>query len=169
MESLTLPNLKVSKILLIRKQNLKGDLPCQVSMGITKSYLRTGGKPLSGNMAQLTAIIDFADDNSQEIQNTDEIFHDVEKNIICLRDQIVTFMQKVEKSTILQNGIKLVLLGAPNVGKSSLVNSLTNDDISIVSDIPGTTRDSIDAMINVNGYKVIICDTAGIRERVLTR
>lgn len=117
------------------------------------------------NMAQLTAIIDFADDNSQEIQNTDEIFHNVEKNIICLRDQIVTFMQKVEKSTILQNGIKLVLLGAPNVGKSSLINSLTNDDISIVSDIPGTTRDSIDAMINVNGYKVIICDTAGIREK----
>lgn len=49
------------------------------------------------NMAQLTAIIDFADDNSQEIQNTDEIFHNVEKNIICLRDQIVTFTQKVEK------------------------------------------------------------------------
>ncbi|CAI4035501.1 hypothetical protein SMKI_13G1510 [Saccharomyces mikatae IFO 1815] len=117
------------------------------------------------NMAQLTAIIDFADDNSQEIDNTDQIFHVVENNITLLRDEIITFMRKVEKSTILQDGIKLVLLGAPNVGKSSLVNNLTNDDTSIVSDIPGTTRDSIDAMININGYKVIICDTAGIREQ----
>lgn len=115
------------------------------------------------NMAQLTAIIDFADDNSQEIDNTDMIFHEVEDNITRLRDEILSFMQKVEKSSILQGGVRLVLLGAPNVGKSSLVNSLTNDDISIVSDIPGTTRDSIDAMITINGYKVIICDTAGIR------
>ncbi|CAI1628487.1 hypothetical protein SEUBUCD646_0M01650 [Saccharomyces eubayanus] len=117
------------------------------------------------NMAQLTAIIDFADDNSQEIDNTDMIFHGVENNIKRLRDEIFSFIQKVEKSSILQDGIRLVLLGAPNVGKSSLVNSLTNDDISIVSDIPGTTRDSIDAMITINGYKVIICDTAGIRAK----
>ncbi|EJS42442.1 mss1p [Saccharomyces arboricola H-6] len=120
-------------------------------------------KSILEDMAQLTAIIDFADDNSQEIDNTDMIFHGVEDNVKRLRDEIVIFMRKVEKSTILQDGIKLVLLGAPNVGKSSLVNSLTNDDTSIVSDIPGTTRDSIDAMININGYKVIICDTAGIR------
>ncbi|QHS75302.1 Mss1p [Saccharomyces paradoxus] len=131
--------------------------------GDNKILFENWRKSIVENMAQLTAIIDFADDNSQEIDNTDDIFHKVENNIICLRDEIVTFIQKVEKSTILQNGIKLVLLGAPNVGKSSLVNSLTNDDISIVSDIPGTTRDSINAMININGYKVIICDTAGIR------
>lgn len=113
------------------------------------------------NIAQLAAIIDFGDDT--DIGDLENIFSTVESNMLQLRGDVQQFIKKVQKSSILQSGIKLVLLGPPNAGKSSLINSISNDDISIVSQIPGTTRDTIELAINVNGYKVIMCDTAGIR------
>jgi tRNA modification GTPase len=65
---------------------------------------------------------------------------------------------------ILRDGIKLALVGAPNVGKSSLLNRLTGDSRAIVTDIPGTTRDLIRADLNLDGLPVEIVDTAGLRE-----
>lgn len=113
------------------------------------------------NIAQLAAIIDFGDET--EIGDLENILSTVESNMLQLRGDVQQFIKKVQKSSILQSGIKLVLLGPPNAGKSSLINSISNDDISIVSQIPGTTRDTIELAINVNGYKIIMCDTAGIR------
>lgn len=115
------------------------------------------------NIAQLAAIIDFGDDT--EIENINHILNNVEEKIIELEKEIQKFIKKVEKASILQDGIRLALLGTPNTGKSSLINSIVNDDVSIVSNIPGTTRDSVGTTVNINGYKVIICDTAGIREQ----
>lgn len=114
------------------------------------------------NVAQLTAIIDFGDDT--EIQDIEKIVMTVESNIKQLRNEIREFIEKIERSSILRSGIRTVLLGPPNAGKSSLINTISKDDISIVSQTPGTTRDAIEVAINVNGYKVIICDTAGIRD-----
>lgn len=119
-------------------------------------------KSIVENIAQLTAIIDFGDDT--EIEDIQNIFDTVNTNMLRIQTEIKRFVHKIEKSSILQSGIKLVLLGPPNAGKSSLLNSLTNDETSIVSSIPGTTRDSIDVPIDVNGYKVVLCDTAGIRK-----
>lgn len=114
------------------------------------------------NVAQLTAIIDFGDDI--ELQDIEGIINSVEDNVVALRNEMEQFIKKIDRSSILRSGIRTVLLGPPNAGKSSLINRISNDDISIVSQTPGTTRDAIEVAINVNGYKVVICDTAGIRD-----
>ncbi|QLG74462.1 hypothetical protein HG535_0G03450 [Zygotorulaspora mrakii] len=116
------------------------------------------------NIAQLTAIIDFGEDT--EMNDINDIFDTVETNMLRLKREIKDFIIKIEKSSILQSGIKLVLLGQPNAGKSSLINAISNEDISIVSQIPGTTRDALENLIEVNGFKVKICDTAGIRDNI---
>ncbi|SCU89191.1 LANO_0D04148g1_1 [Lachancea nothofagi CBS 11611] len=113
------------------------------------------------NIAQLTALIDFGDD--AEIEDIDHIVEAARQEMHGLREEMHRFVRKVDRSSILQNGIKVALLGSPNAGKSSLLNCITNEDTSNVSNIPGTTRDAIDVPIDVKGYKVVLCDTAGIR------
>ena len=64
---------------------------------------------------------------------------------------------------LLREGLRVVLAGKPNVGKSSLMNQLLNHDRAIVTDVPGTTRDTIEESIQINGIPIRICDTAGLR------
>ncbi|QLQ80175.1 hypothetical protein HG537_0D01760 [Torulaspora globosa] len=114
------------------------------------------------NIAKLTAIIDFGEDT--EIEDIENIIMNVESHILELRAVIQQFINKIERSNILRNGIRIVLLGPPNAGKSSLINTISQDDISIVSQTPGTTRDAVETALNIGGYKIIICDTAGVRD-----
>lgn len=113
------------------------------------------------NVGMLSAIIDFADDT--EIEDVESIFKKVSNEINELSFEINNFLNKSLKSNILLDGIKVTLIGPPNAGKSSILNILANDDASIVSDVAGTTRDVINVPIDINGYKVIATDTAGIR------
>ena len=73
-------------------------------------------------------------------------------------------MQAASQGQLLRDGISLVLVGQPNVGKSSILNQLSGEDKAIVTDIPGTTRDAITSDINLNGIPLNIIDTAGLRE-----
>ena len=83
-------------------------------------------------------------------------------------DEILAALTRLEadcaQGVILRDGIRMALVGAPNVGKSSLLNRLTGDERAIVTDIPGTTRDLIRADLNLDGLPVEIVDTAGLRE-----
>lgn len=78
---------------------------------------------------------------------------------------IITEDFKVEEEQVNENTIKIAIVGRPNAGKSSIVNSLLNEERVIVSDVSGTTRDSIDAKINYKEKEFVIIDTAGIRKR----
>ncbi|XVJ45002.1 GTPase [Candidatus Phytoplasma australasiaticum] len=71
-------------------------------------------------------------------------------------------MDNSSKTRFLKEGIKTLILGKPNVGKSSLLNSFLGEERAIVSDIPGTTRDFLDVYVNVNGVNLRLIDTAGI-------
>ncbi|MEN8121946.1 MAG: tRNA uridine-5-carboxymethylaminomethyl(34) synthesis GTPase MnmE [Bacteroidota bacterium] len=91
------------------------------------------------------------------------------------RDQLKKLVEKIDQhlkllidsfklGNVIKNGIPVAIIGEPNVGKSTLLNALLNEDKAIVSDIPGTTRDSIEDVVNLNGVLFRFIDTAGIRE-----
>uniref|UniRef100_A0A060T7V2 ARAD1C24948p n=1 Tax=Blastobotrys adeninivorans TaxID=409370 RepID=A0A060T7V2_BLAAD len=110
--------------------------------------------------ALLTALIDFSDDNADIDGN---LFDTVKKNVTQLLQQIRGHRDQISRSELLQAGIKLNLLGPPNAGKSSLLNILARREVAIVSDVAGTTRDVVEVGLDINGYKVVIGDTAGLR------
>ena len=112
-------------------------------------------------LSHVEAKIDFPDEDlPKDILNkikkdTDEVLKDIEK---ILNDQKV--------GERIREGFKIAILGPTNAGKSSLINHLSNRDVAIVSEIAGTTRDVIETHLNIDGYPVIVSDTAGIRESV---
>ena len=73
-------------------------------------------------------------------------------------------LEGADRGKIIREGLQTVIVGKPNVGKSSLLNWLLEEDRAIVTDIPGTTRDTVEEYLNIDGIPIKIVDTAGIRE-----
>jgi tRNA modification GTPase len=88
----------------------------------------------------------------------------LEANIKEIREEIKHILKESENSKIIKEGIKTVIIGRPNVGKSSLLNRLINEEKAIVTDVPGTTRDIVEGEVNLDGIILNVVDTAGIRE-----
>src|SRR5690606_12405615 len=78
--------------------------------------------------------------------------------------EIAAHLNDNRRGERLRSGIQVAIIGAPNAGKSSLINALAQRDVAIVSPTAGTTRDIIEAHLNLGGYPVIVADTAGLRE-----
>lgn len=108
----------------------------------------------------LEAYIDFPD---EEIPESVITFSSTTINE--LKEEIKSHLNDHRKGELLRNGIKLTIIGYPNVGKSSLLNFLLQREVAIVSDIAGTTRDIIEGHLDIGGYPIIVQDTAGIREK----
>lgn len=110
-------------------------------------------------LAHITVSIDFPDEDVEHIT-----YNTLKEKSLELQKEINKLYDTAESGKILRDGLKTVIIGKPNVGKSSLLNAVLGENRAIVTDIPGTTRDVIEEFVNIKGIPLKIVDTAGIRE-----
>lgn len=110
-------------------------------------------------LAHLEAEIDFADEDLP--RNMSDA---ARAALQQLRREIAAHLDDRRCGEVLREGLSIAILGAPNVGKSSLMNALTRRETAIVSSIAGTTRDIVEARLDLGGYPILLADTAGLRE-----
>lgn len=114
---------------------------------------------LKKSIAQITVAIDFPEEDIPEV-TYEELLSDVEISI----DELNKLKETYKNGKVISDGINIAIIGRPNVGKSSLLNELLEENRAIVTDIAGTTRDIITESLSINGISVNLIDTAGIRE-----
>lgn len=130
----------------------------QLSGGLSKKY-----QAMDAELLHLMTFIDAAIDYPEydiETVTGDTLRRSIDGLIVS----VDALLDSAQMGKIYQNGVDTVILGEPNVGKSSLLNKLIREDKALVTDIPGTTRDAVEAYINIEGIPFHIIDTAGIRE-----
>ncbi|KAL7667734.1 hypothetical protein ACOME3_010434, partial [Neoechinorhynchus agilis] len=122
-------------------------------------------KDLLEIISELDAIIDFGEDHSSDGALT--ISSELRNTIVAVREEMLRFVNQSKRSRMRKYGHKVVIVGAPNVGKSSLLNILVNEEIAIVSNLPGTTRDFIQVNVDLIGPSSInLIDTAGLNDDI---
>ena len=110
--------------------------------------------------AMIEAELDFADESDVAGSVAEAVWQDISN----LSREISDHASSYKSAEIIRDGFQVVILGAPNAGKSSLLNALAKRDVAIVTDEPGTTRDILEVSLDIAGMKIVLADTAGIRE-----
>ena len=119
-------------------------------------------KYLLNVLALIEYAVDFTEDDEDIID--DNLVLQVKEGIDKTILKIKNLLSNADEGKIIRDGLNIVIVGKPNVGKSSLLNALLKEKRAIVTDVPGTTRDVIEEYINLDGIPIRITDTAGIRE-----
>ena len=127
--------------------------------GKLKNYIHSFREPLKKLIANIEVNIDYPEYYDIEEVTKKDIENEVEKLIPKLQKTI----EESKSHQIVKSGIKTVIVGRPNVGKSSILNTLINQEKAIVTDIEGTTRDIVEGTVFINGVELSLIDTAGIR------
>lgn len=110
-------------------------------------------------LARVEAVIDFGEDDGIG----DDVAAGVVKDINALRTELETHLAAASGGELLREGVRVALVGPPNAGKSSLLNTLAGREVAIVSPVAGTTRDVLEVALDLGGYKVWVTDGAGVR------
>ncbi len=110
-------------------------------------------------LVDITVNIDYPDEDIEELT-----YDKIEENILLIGEMIEKLLSTANTGRMIREGIRVAIVGKPNVGKSSLMNSLLRETRAIVTEIPGTTRDTIEEAISIRNIPVYLVDTAGIRE-----
>jgi tRNA modification GTPase len=127
--------------------------------GSASEYYNELREKLIKSLAYIEAKIDFAEDDLPE-----KVLKDVHKSIKDIHNDIKKILEDNKIGEKIRDGFKVSIIGEVNAGKSSLLNLLSKREVAIVSEEEGTTRDVIETFLNIDGYPVILADTAGIRE-----
>ena len=110
-------------------------------------------------LVDITVNIDYPDEDIEELT-----YDKIEENILLIGEMIEKLLSTADTGRMIREGIRVAIVGKPNVSKSSLMNSLLRETRAIVTEIPGTTRDTIEEAISIRNIPVYLVDTAGIRE-----
>ncbi len=143
-------NAETEKQLEIANSNIRGNL--------TKKIFKWRDM-LINNIVFVETLIDFSDEDIPE--NLEKEFY---SKLNFLKNQIEEVIKNSFYSSNLKNGFQVLIIGKTNVGKSSLMNNIMNNEVSIVTNIPGTTRDVVEQKIDLYGYPVYFVDSAGLRK-----
>jgi len=128
--------------------------------GQVSTIIKTLRTELVDIISNIEVNIDYPEYEDIEVLTSDKIY----PQVLLIKEKLEKIIKKSEDGKIINEGIKIGIIGRPNVGKSSLLNTLLEEEKAIVTDIEGTTRDIVEGKIIINGIMCNIIDTAGIRE-----
>ena len=143
--------------------NAKTDKEAKTGINQLEGYLSDEIKQIKEKildiMTNIEVSIDYPEYDIEEVEN-----NAVLEGLEVIKDRLLKLEKSFDNGKIIKNGIKTAIIGRPNAGKSSLLNAILKEDRAIVTEYEGTTRDTIEEDISVNGIPLNIIDTAGIRE-----
>lgn len=165
----TLRALSNGRLNLSQAEAIRDLINAQTKAGVQQATRQLGGElserlqPIKDTLLEiivpLESSLEFVEDDLPEIS-----INRIKEKLSNLLKKVKELSSTFSTGRLLRDGLKVTLIGRPNVGKSSLFNGLLALDRAIVTDIPGTTRDSLSEMINLRGVPVLLTDTAGVRE-----
>ena len=146
--------------LLLAETEMQRRLAVEQSTGKLSDLYDSWAHRLTRARALIEAELDVADEEDVPDSVAKQVWH----SMAVLKTEIEQHLAGAASAELIRDGFKVALIGAPNVGKSTLLNALSGRDVAIVTDIPGTTRDILSVDLNLNGYLVTVYDTAGVRD-----
>lgn len=127
--------------------------------GKLSGFVRENRDRLKDFIAKLEVTIDYPEEDLEDLT-----LEEIRTGVDEIEKGLAGLMAQSKEGRIIRDGLRTVIVGRPNAGKSSLLNALLQEDRAIVTDIPGTTRDTIEESIKIGGVPLVLMDTAGLRE-----